>query len=378
MGSFPEFDLGKSFCPSSVQPTIRDQLAKKVPCNYSLPVDNIAPGISSATKSKRAALIIQTADAHGHCDITHIAGGSPMNSLISKFVSLPGEIKNEIYALIFEPVEIEIIWALPRKTLTYRVVPKAFTSLEGIPTWYGAMDIELLRYRLDNYKLGRKITADRRRLDYARRSRQDSECQLGHIRTPAALLFSCRQIHDEAISMFYGSYSFRFANHGLFDRFLSLVGLQAASSIRNLWLQHSTYGDPYRTENIRWKTLHDLRWEECCDTIITQLNGLETFRVQLNINDQPLRLNMEAQWAAPLLRFKALGLKELHIDLTVKGVSSNKDSRLRSCARVLERTVLGVNYKDRVDLPKSGPKVVNIAIPKLIRPKAIKCLVIRW
>ena len=186
-----------------------------------------------------------------------------------------------------------------------------------------------------------------------------------------SLLRTCRKIHDEALPLCYASASFGFWSRRLLETFLSIINPIAKASIMRLLVQHETYGDPYHTEDVRWKTVHDLKWEICCEMVSRELIGLRDLTILLKINDRPLKLNTTADWAQSLLTFQGKGLKHFRLEILANGIDSHATPRLSGCARYFERTVLGAEYKeeDRRRARKNWSQPL---------PKAIKCLVIRW
>ena len=185
------------------------------------------------------------------------------------------------------------------------------------------------------------------------------------------LLRTCRKIHNEALPLCYASASFGFWSRRLLEKFLSTIHPMAKASIQRLLVQHETYGDPYHTEDVRWKVVHDLKWETCCEMLSRELIGLRNLTILLKINDRPLRLNLTADWAQSLLTFQGQGLKHFRLEILANGIDSHTAPRLSSCARFFERTILGAEYmeEDRRRVRKRWSQPL---------PKAIKCLVIRW
>ena len=141
----------------------------------------------------------------------------------------------------------------------------------------------------------------------------------------------------------------------------------AKPAIKSLSLKYSTYGDPERTEFIPWKEMHDWKWEEMLWKMADELSNLEVLKIRLQINDVPLRLNLKASWAGPLLAFRGRKLQEVEVTLVVKYGES--DQRLRNCGQVVRKELLGAAYREEsMEQKRAG---------KAALPKAMKCLVIR-
>ena len=97
--------------------------------------------------------------------------------------------------------------------------------------------------------------------------------------------------------------------------------------------------------------------------VAEELSSLEVFCIRLNINDSPLRLNLEAEWAQPLLFFRGRNLKT--VEVTLKYPGGGSDKRLENCAKVVRRELLGAEYREETEDKKNDKEVL---------PKATKCL----
>ena len=162
--------------------------------------------------------------------------------------------------------------------------------------------------------------------------------------------------------MFYSSSSFGFVSLRVVRKFMSSINPIAKAAIKSLSLKYSTYGDPGRTEFIPWKDRHDCKWEETLWTMAGELSNLESLQVRLQINDVPLRLNLEAPWAGSLLAFRGRKLQDVEVTLVVRYGQS--DQRLKTCGQVVRKELLGAAYREQ------GMEQKRL-------PKAMKCLVIR-
>lgn len=284
------------------------------------------------------------------------------------FFRLPGELRNKVYELVFEPCALEIQWLERRKSLTYWVyhsgdagpsIVESLALMTNGPLWQ---------------PIFRNAVID---ADYVGewRKTENTMVMCKHNNSPAALLLTSRAIHDEAITMFYGRTSFGFASRGLLEKFLNTINPLAKASLSKLFVYHETYGDPYSTKDVRWKEVHDEKWEKFCEKLSVELVSLEDLRILVRINDQPLKLHLKAEWVYPLLSFEASKLQKFKLELLVRNLNSKSSSALRNCARVVERTILGSNFKEVDDKKKKRKKYRDRCLN--CRPKALKCLVIK-
>ncbi|MCJ1245158.1 hypothetical protein MMC30_002359 [Trapelia coarctata] len=292
------------------------------------------------------------------------------------FLKLPGEIKNQIYELVFDPCDYEIIWLKKRRTLTHLIYNVDRRDLDQTKAW-GTSHLST-RTRIPKLftapALGPNAAANRRLLHKPRNSRPHLEASLDRAHTRAALLLTCRAIHNEAVSMFYGAQSFGFSSRRLLEKFFSTISPIAKASITRLFLQHETYGDPYFVADIPWKTLHDAKWAASCAKMGSELVSLKELHLHLRINDHPLQLNLAAGWVDPLRYFADKGLKVLGLELLVGKLNSNTTSNLKSCAPVVREVILGCEYDEAADERKR----LAIEFPVQVRPKALKVLRIVW
>ena len=232
--------------------------------------------------------------------------------------------RNQIYELAFPPKEFHIQWLTKGKDLTY--------SIWRGGTWY--------RPHLNRDS----VTARRRRFDYKRRSHEDNPPELILAPGPAALLLTCKQIHNEVITMFYGGSCFAFTSVKVLERFMETINPVAKFHIRKLYLRHGTYGEPRFGRDRIWKTEHDDRWEFASWKISETCPNLTDLEVRLHINDAPLKLNLTADWVQPLLCFCNRKLKKFDLTLTVRKGFGLDSTRLQNCAEVVKREILGDVY----------------------------------
>lgn len=236
------------------------------------------------------------------------------------FLNLPGEIRNLIYNYVF-PRELYQICCLDKraKSLTYRF---ATQPLKGP--------------RLDP-----SVDRRRRLLDYPRRIRSNERVPIYELSPgPAAILLTCKQIHQEAASLLYTNSTFTFSSLRAFSTFLNTIRISCKKSIRSLHLKHYTAGNLGLTQTNKGKEGYDRKWENICWKVRDELCNLKELSIVLTINDTPLVFGKEAAWKAPLLAFSGIGLKRCSIIL--KGATI--DTVLEVEAHKLRQFLLGENF----------------------------------
>lgn len=239
---------------------------------------------------------------------------------LGPFLDFPGEIRNVIYGYVF-PRELYEIRCLNKsaKSLTYRSGTQALNG----PT------------------LDPSVSRRRRLWDYPRRIRSNErgiplyELSPG----PAAILLTCKQIHEEASSLLYNNSTFTFSSLRALSTFLNTIRISCKQSIRSLHLKHYTAGKLNLTNANKGKEGYDQKWLYLCWKLRDELCNLKELSIVLTINDSPLVFGEDATWKVPLLAFEGIGLKRCSIIL--KGRTN--DTVLEVEAHKLRQFLLGEN-----------------------------------
>ena len=223
------------------------------------------------------------------------------------FLKLPGELRNKIYdyALVRQSYQIEWVDNNHKsKSLTYR--------LPRLSKAHGP--------RLDSDSAKR-----RRELDCRRRVPSQKRLPVGSIHPgPAALLAICRDMHQEACSVFYSKSSFTFHGLGALRHFLNNLSPVATEALTRLSIKYRAHGEPNRTEDQIWKAKHDRLWEDLCWRIADECTSLTCLALDLTLNKSPLRFapfdladetGIGAQWIKPLWAFQDVGIQRCQVRL---------------------------------------------------------------
>lgn len=214
----------------------------------------------------------------------------------AKFINLPGEIRNKIYAYAFKNEFFEIRFAdKAERSLTYRLPNRP---------WY-------MQPRLEP-----NVSRRRRLYDWPRRIRSREPVPPFKLSPgPAALLLTCKTVNEEATPLFYRSSAFTFQNLRAFDRFLNTLSATSKASIRSLHLTHHTAGNAFLTPNQPFTTKFDLKWDNLCWRASEEMKSLEELSVDLMINEVPISFEPSDRWMMALMSFEAIGLKRCSIVL---------------------------------------------------------------
>lgn len=212
------------------------------------------------------------------------------------FLEFPGEIRNLIYGYVF-----------PREFYEIRCLDKSARSLTYRSGTQG----------LKGPRLDPSVSRRRRLWDYPRRIRSN-ECGIPIYELspgPAAILLTCKQIHEEASSILYNNSTFTFSSLRASSAFLNTIRISCKQSIRSLHLKHYTAGKLDLTNAKQGKEEYDQKWLYLCWKVRDELCNLKELSIVLTINDSPLVFGEDATWKVPLLAFAGIGLRRCSIIL---------------------------------------------------------------
>lgn len=268
----------------------------------------------------------------------------------SKFLNLPGEIRNKIYEYTFKKEFFEIRFAdKAERSLTYR-----------LPN----------RPRYMQPRLKPDVSRRRRLYDWPRRIRSKEFIPAFKLSPgPAALLLTCKQVNEEASPLFYGSSTFTFQNLRAFDRFLNTLSVTSKASIRSLHLTHHTAGNAFHTPNQPFTRKFDLKWDSLCWKASEEMKSLEELSVDLMINEVPISFDPFDTWMLALLSFEAIGLKRCSIVLrnhftpeAVLQVEAYKIRRILLEEEFVDGWEGEAAWMRRQVVPKGGAKILRLVM----------------
>lgn len=303
--------------------------------------------ISTSTAIVSQPAILPTAQSVPVCLPFHGPSKAPLKES-AKFLNLPGEIRNKIYAYTFKPEFFEIRFADKAEgSLTYR---------------------RPNRPRYMQPQLEPDVSRRRRLFDWPRRVQSKESIPAFKLSPgPTALLLTCKKVNEEASPLFYGKAAFTFQNLRAFDRFLKTLGPRSKASIRSLHLTHHTAGNAFDTlyQPYTWK--FDQKWDNLCWKASEELLSLEELSIELMINEVPISFDPSEKWMMALLSFEAIGLKRCSIILrnhfTPEAVLCVEAYKIRQ-ALLEENFVDGLKgeatWMRRRLIPKQGAKILRL------------------
>ena len=261
-------------------------------------------------------------------------------------MTLPGELRNRVYNLVFVKGNVCINWLSRAKGfLTYELQQK-----NG--KWEGP--IENLRKEKNEVVAKR---AARNRSWYYRVKQDDPEpCyQAGGV---AALMVCCKAIYLETAPLFYSNFAWSFANTRTMKTFIDRMSYHALTGIHTISLEHASYGIPYETNFYGYKRLHDEHFLKLCNNAAQALVNLRSFTICMHINEPaPLELDLKAPWVMPLLAFAHRNLQHARVKFLAANGYGQNDEQLKAFASIVKRELVG-NWPT----PRHITKVLNEAL----------------
>jgi hypothetical protein len=213
------------------------------------------------------------------------------------FMSLPAELRNQVYRYYFESdLRCEVVAGSQRLH-----EPQART----VKLWAGAF-----------HSNGQKLR-------YTSKPKEDGPITL---RTPlqlgkytvvqglqtnwttslCALILVCKQVYYETTPFLYRKTTFVFNAPNRLTNFLSVVSGPKLESITTLQLHYVTYGCPRLLQDVIWQEKHNAAWTRACSAASKKLVNLRSLKIWMRVNYDPLKFNLREPWIQPLLQFRRL------------------------------------------------------------------------
>jgi hypothetical protein len=213
------------------------------------------------------------------------------------FLSLPGEIRNQIYQYCFDFEFRCEIAARGRQFETHKPCT--------VKLWAGAFQsrVQGLQYN-STTKPEAPITI--------RISRPLGKytivqgLQTKWIASLFAIHLVCKQIYTETLAVIYHKTVFVFDAPKRIASFLDTVTKPKLEYITKLQLHYTTYGCPKWTKDCVWQDKHHDSWIRACSAASKKLGNLRTLKIWMRVNHDPLRFDLRQSWVLPLLQFRRL------------------------------------------------------------------------
>ncbi|KIV94305.1 hypothetical protein PV10_02082 [Exophiala mesophila] len=255
---------------------------------------------------------------------------------VVQFFDLPGEIRNKIYGMVVGHARVELSANHPNKQLAKAQILEPHA----------------------------KHKRPRSRL--LKHSNQPS---LGR-----SMLFVCRQMHHEVIQLIYQMTTFKFNTMNAIHKFINISPSAGVSSIANIHVTHTGYAEPRYTDDRQWKLRHDAKWNATLTKIKASMPALQYFSLKYSFFDWPCPLDIDADWAKPLIKFAGDGIHR--VDLVVEH-DRYSDEKNKEVSRNLEKRMMTTNgwrakianVKRQAEMEKkkkerrNPPRILTIRLP---------------
>lgn len=227
--------------------------------------------------------------------------GKPTIKKVRGFLSLPGELRNQIYQYCFEADRVfrcEIA-AKGSKLVEER------TKKKTVKLWAGAFatDHQVLKYDA-------VVKKDDPPTVIIRMSRQLGKytavqgLQTKWSTSLFAINLVCKQLHAETLPYIYTKTTFVFDASTRIINFLNVVPKTNLEHITKLHLHYTTYGCPRMLNDRIWQEKHNKSWISACSSASKKLTGLRTLKIWLFVTENAVRFNLREPWVSPLLQFR--------------------------------------------------------------------------
>jgi hypothetical protein len=272
--------------------------------------------------------------------------GKSTTKKVRGLLSLPGEVRNQIYSYYFEHGFRCEIAAKYTQFAQHR--PKT------VKLWAGAFQAssKTLKYTT-------KTTDEAPRTIRISRSLGKYSIVQGLQTNWFGSLFAinlvCKQIHAETLPFLYQKTTFVFDAPKRMLRFLNVISDQKLEYITKLELYYTTYGNPQLSEHQLWQDLHGRSWIHACKMAARKLVGLHSLKIWVRVTDSWLRFNLRETWILPVLQFRRLSQVRASTDVSSTSHALEMQASKLACVEVDFRTVhSGQDFRRNQPLAKAS------------------------
>lgn len=215
-------------------------------------------------------------------------------------MSLPGEIRNQVYTHYFAP----------SFRCEFAAEGFQFHSPQSrtVKLWSGLVHSEHKPYKYETQEAPQQPTT-------IRISRPLGQYNIvkglntNWASSIYALNLVCKQIYGETNAYLYNKTVFAFNAPKRINAFLSLVPQTNLTLITKLQLHYTTYGEPVNSCDCIWKAKHLSSWSRACRSAAKKLLNLKTLEVDIHHPNHAPKFNLREPWLLPILQFRRLSRK---------------------------------------------------------------------
>ncbi|KAJ9652932.1 hypothetical protein H2198_007841 [Neophaeococcomyces mojaviensis] len=241
------------------------------------------------------------------------------------FLSLPGELRNQIYEQVLPECRILIQRTRPNKELDL---------LKN--TW----STELVKHKRPPTRLFHMV--DTHQINQG----------LG---LTMNLLLACKEVRDDVELYLYSRTTFCFDSLKVLRSFLSKASKQGLQAIRKLELRHEGYGNPELTDNDKFREKYYGRWCQICSQIGEVLVSLSDLKIDAHLQEWPCDMSgsgLNAPWRNAFLQMAPRRLPR--VNATLRHTMFHCNTRLmKDLAHRLEDDMMTQEGRHERDLIES-------------------------
>jgi hypothetical protein len=258
--------------------------------------------------------------------------GNPTIKKPRGFLSLPGEIRNQVYAYYFESSICCEVVASGRQISSRK--------LRTVKLWAGAFHHtgQVLKHTPETKRDAPITIRMSRRLG---KYTVVQGLQTNWHGSLYALNLVCKLLHAETVAFLYRKTVFVFDAPKRVCNFLAVVSQPRLECIARMEMHYSTYGCPKLAKDVVWQEKHHGSWVQACKTAARKMGGLRELKVWMRVNQDPLRFSLRETYVAPVLQFRRLAgkLERVEIDFctALSGNSFRGNQRLAMASGELHR-----------------------------------------
>jgi hypothetical protein len=231
------------------------------------------------------------------CLYSRSRSGKPASKRLRGFLSLPGELRNQVYGYYFESeFRCEVAAASSRFEERKPGIVKLWAGIFQSDSQALKYDPEIKEEDPATIRISRpfgKYTIIK-------------GMQTNWFTSLFAINLVCKQIHVETLPFLYRQTLFLFDAPSRIRNFLDVVSKSKLEYITKLQLHYSTYGSPSWNKDHIWQEKHARSWIRALTQVSKRLMGLQNLKIRVRVNDYSPRLNLREPWVLPLLQFRRL------------------------------------------------------------------------
>lgn len=240
------------------------------------------------------------------------------------FLSLPGELRNEVYRHVIPECRVLIVQTKPNKEMEKQ---RKIWSEEGV------------QHKRPRSRLGHLLDIG-----------QISE-GLG---ITMNLLLACKQVRNDVELYLYSRTTFCFSSAKILTRFLDTASQSGVRAIQKAEILHKGYANPELTSHRVYRDRYYSRWSKTCAQVGEEMIGLQHLKLEAHLRDWPCELSAQPlndTWRRACLQMAPRRLPRVEVRLHHAMIHRNT-MVLKELAHKLENdmmTLEGQMERDRVE-----------------------------